>query len=59
MVVYIYELGLMKTGKLNDMDDKELQDYARVKDYKMVTIDKNMKQNETFIPAYVKKYDAK
>ena len=58
MIVYIYELGLMETGKLNDMDDKELQGYARVKDYKMVTIDKDMKQNETLIPAYVKKYDA-
>ncbi len=57
MVVYIYELGLMKTGKIKDMGENELQDYARVQDYKMVFITKEMKQKETIIPAYVKKHE--
>ena len=57
MLVYIHELGLMKTGKIQDIDEKELQDYARVKDYKMVSINKDMVQKETPIPAYVKKYE--
>lgn len=57
MVVYIHELGLMKTGKLQDMEENELQDYARVKDYKMVSINKDMEQIETVMPAYVKKYE--
>lgn len=56
MIVYIYELGLMKSGYVKDVSDNELKDYIQVGNYTLLTIESNLTQTAKVIKAYVKKY---
>lgn len=55
MKVYIYELGLMKTGYVIELTEDVLQDYALVGKYDLLTINNDLTQSVTVLPAYVKK----
>lgn len=56
MIVYIYELGLMKIGYVKDVSDNELKDHIQVGDYTLLTIESDLTQTAKVIKACVKKY---
>lgn len=55
MKVYIYELGLLKTGNVVDLSNDELKNYVHVGDYTLLTIETDLTQSSKVLQAYVKK----
>lgn len=54
MIVYIYELGLMKSGYVKDISEEDLKDYISVGNYDLRTIEHDLSETSRIIKAYVK-----
>ncbi|MDO4377968.1 MAG: hypothetical protein Q4C64_02295 [Erysipelotrichia bacterium] len=55
MIVYIYKLGLLKTGYVQEVSGSDLSGYVLVGDYNLVTIEKDFTQTKKTIKAYIKR----
>lgn len=55
MKVYIYELGLLKTGNVMDLSNDELKNYVNVGNFTLLTIETDLTQSSKVLQAYVRK----